>query len=77
MAAQNKKKVKEIFKRADSNNDGKLDLNEFMDHFKAQGVNMTREEAELLFKEKDRDKDNYISLEEFAGEVTETEKVTQ
>jgi len=70
-----KKKVKEIFKRADSNGDGKLDLDEFMDHFKAQGVNMSRQEAQLLFKEKDRDQDNFICLEEFAGEATETEKV--
>ena len=70
-----KKKVKEIFKRADSNGDGKLDLDEFMEHFKAQGVNMSRQEAQLLFKEKDRDQDNFISLEEFAGEATETEKV--
>lgn len=70
-----KKKVKEIFKRADSNGDGKLDLDEFMDHFKAQGVNMSRQEAQLLFKEKDRDHDNFICLEEFAGEATETEKV--
>ena len=72
MAAAQKtqrKRVKEIFKRADSNSDGKLDLDEFMDHFRAQGVNMSREEAELLFKEKDRDQDNFISLEEFAGSV--------
>ena len=70
-----KKKVREIFRRADSNGDGKLDLDEFMDHFKAQGVNMTRQEAQLLFKEKDRDQDNFIGLEEFLGEATETEKV--
>ena len=70
-----KKKVREIFRRADSNGDGKLDLDEFMEHFKAQGVNMSRQEAQLLFKEKDRDQDNFISLEEFAGEATETEKV--
>ena len=35
-----KKKVKEIFKRADSNGDGKLDLDEFIGHYKAQGVNV-------------------------------------
>ena len=52
-----------------------MDLDEFMEHFKAQGVNMSRQEAQLLFKEKDRDQDNFISLEEFAGEATETEKV--
>ena len=44
------KKFKEAFKRADSNGDGQIDLDEFIEHYKNQGVNISREDAIQIFK---------------------------
>lgn len=68
------KKFKEAFKRADSNGDGQIDLDEFIEHYKSQGVNISREDAYQIFKDKDKDLDGIISFDEFAGKLTESEK---
>ena len=35
----------------------------------SQGVNITREEATAFFREKDKDRDGFISLEEYVGKA--------
>lgn len=72
--AQQRKKLAEAFRAADTNGDGQLDLDEFVDHFKSMGVNLSQDEAKSLFEGKDRDLDNAISFEEFAGIETDSEK---
>ena len=69
-----KKKQMEVFKAADTDGDGQLDLDEYINHYKSQGVNISREDARLLYKDKDKDMDGKISFDEFTGKQTETEK---
>ena len=69
-----KRKLAKAFKAADKNGDGILDIDEFMDYYKGQGVNLSREDAATLFAEKDRDRDNGISFDEYIGKLTDTEK---
>ena len=69
-----KKKQMEVFKAADTDGDGQLDLDEYINHYKSQGVNISREDAKLLYKDKDKDMDGKISFDEFTGKQTETEK---
>ena len=38
------------FKVLDTNGDGKIDLEEYIDHFKTLGVNLNKEDAITLFK---------------------------
>ena len=62
------------FKAADTNGDGKLDLDEYMGHLKKQGVNASQEDARILFTDHDRDLDNFISFQEFSGQTTQAER---
>ena len=68
-----KKDMEAAFKAADANNDGQLDLDEYISHFARMNVNMSREDGKTLFLDKDRDGDNAISIQEFKGEMTPSE----
>jgi len=74
--AKEKKKVADLedaFKLADTDKDGKLSLDEWMEALKSSGHNVSRTEVEDIFKEKDRDLDGTMSYEEFTGHDTKTE----
>jgi Ca2+-binding EF-hand superfamily protein len=74
LKTMDKRQMIKAFKEADKNGDGKLDLDEYIGLFRGLGVNLSREDAAVLFKEKDRDNDKLISFIEYTGKITETEK---
>ena len=41
MDKKKKQALQEAFNKADTNGDGQLDLEEFINHFKSQGLNFT------------------------------------
>ena len=70
----NARHMAKAFKEADKNGDGLLDLDEYIDFFKTQGVSLTKEEGQELLRGQDKDHDDLISYEEFIGKTTDTER---
>jgi len=66
--------LKSAFDQADKDGDGKLDMNEWFDVLKEIGAEVSRDEVETLFNERDRDRDGSLSFQEFMGQETQMEK---
>ena len=52
------------FQKADKDGSGGLNLDEYVSLFREQGVNLSMEDAEVAFKEKDKDGDGKVWLHE-------------
>ena len=63
------------FKEADTDGDGRLTKEEYVNVYRSQGVNMSDEAAEAIFRDRDKDMDGRISYDEFIGELTATERI--
>lgn len=61
-----KQEIERIFKRFDSNGDGKISATELGDALKALG-SVTAEEVQRMMAEIDTDGDGFISFEEFSS----------
>jgi len=68
------KELKAAFDAADKDGDGKLDLEEWIQILKDTGIEVSRDEVEVMFLEKDRDRDGSLSFKEFMGQETPMEK---
>ncbi|PON81399.1 Parvalbumin [Trema orientale] len=64
-AQRDKVEIERIFKRFDSNGDGKISATELGDALKALG-SVTAEEVQRMMAEIDTDGDGFISFEEFS-----------
>merc|ERR1712168_271252 len=68
------KELKSAFDTADKDGDGKLDMNEWFEVLKEIGAEVSRDDVETLFSERDRDRDGSLSFQEFVGQETQMEK---
>jgi len=68
------KELKSAFDAADKDGDGKLDMNEWFEVLKEIGAEVSRDDVETLFSERDRDRDGSLSFQEFVGQETQMEK---
>jgi len=68
------KELKAAFDSADKDGDGKLDMNEWFEVLKEIGAEVSREDVETMFTERDRDMDGSLSFAEFVGQETQMEK---
>ncbi|XP_059095420.1 calmodulin-like protein 3 isoform X1 [Tigriopus californicus] len=68
------KDLKDTFHKYDADGDGQLTPDDFKSIMKDSGHEMSREELEIMFAEKDRDHDGFLSFEEFVGLETKIEK---
>lgn len=64
---QDEDEVQKVFKRFDTNSDGKISGEELGGVMRALGSDTSRDEVNRMMQEIDTDKDGFISLEEFAA----------
>jgi len=65
--------LEDAFKDADTDKDGKLSLDEWVDVLIRTGHNTSRSEVIDAFREKDKNLDGLMSYEEFVGHETRNE----
>lgn len=65
--------LEDAFRVADTDKDGKLSLDEWVDVLQKTGHSTSRKEVMDVFREKDRDFDGRMSYEEFVGHETRFE----
>ncbi|CAA3026756.1 probable calcium-binding CML41 [Olea europaea subsp. europaea] len=56
---------KEVFRRFDGDNDGKISAHELRSYFESVGEYMSHEDAEIVINNLDTDKDNFLDFQDF------------
>ncbi|XP_006634939.1 mitochondrial adenyl nucleotide antiporter SLC25A24 [Lepisosteus oculatus] len=72
--AENKKKYEELFKKLDTNKDGKVDVSELKEGLEAMGTTLGKGAAQKIVSSGDRNKDGGLDLKEFSRYLVEHEK---
>ncbi|MBN3324465.1 SCMC1 protein, partial [Atractosteus spatula] len=72
--AESKKKYEELFKKLDTNKDGKVDVSELKEGLEAMGMTLGKGAAQKIVSSGDRNKDGGLDLKEFSRYLVEHEK---